>query len=189
MSSKKYSIIYADPPWAYGNKMTGPSKEPTSCADDHYPTMSTSDIKKLNVREICEKDCLLFMWTSSPHLDQAISLMKTWGFEYKTVAFVWDKQAINPGAYTMSRCELCLVGKKKGGKIPQPRGARNIRQFISEKRGKHSAKPSDVRSRIDAMFPTQNKLEMFARSPGSGWDSWGNEVDCDVEIEVINTDD
>ena len=187
--SKRYSVIYADPPWSYGNKMTNQTKKPCSSADDHYQTMATADIKKLNVKDICEDDCLLFMWTSSPHLEQAISLMKAWGFEYKTVAFVWDKQSVNPGAYTMSGCELCLVGKRKGGKIPQPRGARNVRQFISEKRGKHSAKPSEVRSRINEMFPTQNKLEMFARTTDVGWDCWGNEVDSDIKIGITNANE
>ena len=90
------------------------------------------------------------MWSSSPHLDQAIELLKAWGFAYSTIAFVWDKQRVNPSFYTMSQCEICIVGKK--GKIPQPRGVRNIRQFVSEMRGKHSAKPAEVRKRIELML-------------------------------------
>jgi N6-adenosine-specific RNA methylase IME4 len=115
------------------------------------------------------------MWTSSPHLDQAIELMKAWGFKWATVGFVWDKQKVNPGFYTMSQVELCLIGKK--GKIPQPRGARNIRQLVSIERGKHSAKPHEVRQRIELMFPTQNKIELFARDEVEGWDCHGNEVE------------
>jgi N6-adenosine-specific RNA methylase IME4 len=73
-----------------------------------------------------------------------------------------------------------LIGKR--GKIPQPRGARNIRQFVSEMRGEHSAKPEEVRTRIEQMFPTQRKLELFARKPSPGWDVWGNEVESNVLI-------
>ena len=69
----------------------------------------------------------------------------------------------------------------KRGRIPQPRGARNIRQFISEKRTKHSKKPNEVRHRIEQMFPTQRKIELFAREFADGWDVWGLDV-----IDVVN---
>jgi N6-adenosine-specific RNA methylase IME4 len=108
--------------------------------------------------------------------------MRAWGFSWATVAFAWDKQKVNPGFYTMSQVELCLVGKT--GKIPQPRGLRNVRQFVSELRGEHSAKPNEVRSRIEAMFPTQAKIELFARNSSPGWSSWGNEVESNIEIKM-----
>jgi N6-adenosine-specific RNA methylase IME4 len=120
------------------------------------------------------------MWATSPNLDQAIELLKAWGFTYSTVGFVWEKRAINPGAYTMSSVELCLIGKK--GNIPKPRGARNVRQFISELRTSHSTKPEEVRKRIEAMFPQSSKLELFARKKTDGWAVWGNEVDADIAI-------
>jgi N6-adenosine-specific RNA methylase IME4 len=151
------------------------TREATSSATDHYPVLSYEELQKLDVGEIAEPDALLFMWTSSPHLDQAITLGKAWGFVYCTVAFVWDKQKVNPGNYTMSQCELCLVFKK--GKIPKPRGARNVKQFLSEMRGRHSAKPKEIRDRIAAMFPEQKKIELFARERVNGWDAWGNEVE------------
>lgn len=177
-SSKKYSILYVDPPWDYkGQKQhTKAGKPDTGGAVSHYSTVKLSDLKKLSVSDITESDCLLFMWVTSPHLDQGIELMKSWGFNYATVAFVWDKQKTNPGFYTLSQCEMCLVGKK--GKIPKPRGSRSIRQLVSSLRGKHSEKPKEVRDRINMMFPTQNKIELFARTTSEGWDVWGNQVSC-----------
>ena len=80
----------------------------------------------------------------------------------------------------MSQCEICLIGKK--GKIPQPRGARNIRQLVNWPREKHSKKPDEVRKRIEQMFPTQKKIELFARNKNEGWDVWGNELDNDIDI-------
>ena len=59
-----------------------------------------------DVNSIANKDCLLFMWVSSPHMEQAFELGKSWGFTYSTVAFVWDKQRVCPGFYTMSQCEM-----------------------------------------------------------------------------------
>lgn len=172
---KKYEIIYADPPWDYkGQTQHGGKKtSDTGGAIRHYPTMTVKEmIEEITVP--AEDNSLLFMWTSSPHLDQAIKLGEGWGFKYATVAFVWDKVKVNPGFYTMSQCELCLVFKK--GKIPYPRGSRNVRQFISEERREHSRKPDEVRTRIEQMFPTQSKLEMFARTTTTGWDVFGNQV-------------
>jgi N6-adenosine-specific RNA methylase IME4 len=131
-------------------------------------------MKTWDVASISEENCLLFMWSSSPHLDQAIQLGKAWGFQWATVAFVWDKQCVNPGFYTMSQCELCLVFRR--GKIPQPRGARNIRQFVQAKRARHSEKPDAVRERIEEMFPHQCKIELFARKQHRGWDAWGLDI-------------
>lgn len=180
---KKYQVIYCDPPWDYkGQKQhNGKGGSDTGGATTHYGTVTTKQLKRLSVSSICDDDCLIFMWVTSPHLDQGIDLMKAWGFKYATIAFVWDKVRVNPGFYTMSQCEICLVGKK--GKIPQPRGARNIRQYIKSKRTKHSEKPQEVMHRITAMFPTQNKIELFARRKNiSGWSFWGNEVDSDVTL-------
>ena len=81
----------------------------------------------------------------------------------------------------MSQCEICIVGKK--GKIPKPRGARNIRQYLKSQRTRHSEKPQEVIHRITSMFPQQNKIELFARHKNiKGWSFWGNEVDSDIEL-------
>lgn len=169
----KYEIVYADPPWDYaGQKQQNPLGD-SGGAITHYLTMTVKQM----IAEIeipAADNCLLFMWTSSPHLDQAIDLGKGWGFKYVTVGFVWDKQKVNPGFYTMSQTELCLIFKK--GKIPQPRGARNIRQMVSKMRREHSRKPDEVRYRIEQMFPKQRKLELFARTTTPGWDVWGNDT-------------
>jgi N6-adenosine-specific RNA methylase IME4 len=176
LPQKTYSIIYADPPWDYKGQLqhNGAGGTDTGGAMRHYSTVTTKELATWKINDIANDDCLLFMWASSPHLDQAIDLGKAWGFEWATVAFVWYKQRTNPGYYTMSQCELCLIFKK--GKIPKPRGSRNIRQFVSTLRETHSKKPDEVRHRIELMFPTQSKVELFARKKVDGWDCWGNEV-------------
>jgi N6-adenosine-specific RNA methylase IME4 len=183
LPAKKYDIIYADPPWDYNGKMqfdrSSTSKENLdlsrkifiSAAEFKYPTLKTSELMALPMKRIMKDDCLLFMWSTNPHLEQAISLGKAWGFEYKTVAFIWNKCNHNPGQYTLSNCELCLVFKH--GRIPTPRGARNIQQLVSISRTGHSEKPAIVRDNITAMFPTQERIELFARKSVDGWASWG----------------
>lgn len=178
----RYSILYADPPWDYKGQRqhAGAGSAPTGGATSHYQTVPLERLKSLQVHSLCEDDCLLFLWSTSPHLDQAINLLTAWGFAWATVGFVWDKQRVNPGFYTLSQVELCLIGKR--GRIPAPRGSRNERQLVSQARREHSEKPDEVRRRIEAMFPTQRKLELFARERVAGWDAWGDEVPSDVAL-------
>src|ERR1035437_650699 len=171
----KFQVVYCDPAWSYDNSQHG-GAEAGVCSDAefHYDTMSINDIKAIPVKNVTDKDCLCYMWVGSPMLDVAIEVLTAWGFKYTTVAFVWDKQQVNPGSYTMSQVEIVIVGKKKGGKIPVPRGSRNERQFLSKERTVHSEKPHDIRERITRMHPSQNKLEMFSRHTTTGWDTFGN---------------
>lgn len=170
-----FDIIYADPPWDYKGQLqhAGPGSGDSGGAIRHYSTVTLDDLKQLPVWSIAAQDCLLFMWATNPHLDQAIDLGKEWGFAWATVAFVWDKQKVNPGFYTLSQCELCLVFKR--GKIPRPRGSRNERQFVSERRSIHSRKPDEVRNRIVSMFPLARRIELFARQEVENWHTWGLE--------------
>ena len=174
---EKFDILYVDPPWDYKGQLqhNGSGGRDTGGALKHYPTVTVKQMSMWPVMDITNDNALLFMWSSSPHLDQAIDLGKNWGFQWATVGFVWEKKKVNPGFYTMSQCELCLVFKK--GKIPKPRGSRNERQFLSEMRGRHSQKPNEIRNRIQKMFPDQKKLEMFARQKTKGWSVWGLESD------------
>lgn len=194
LPNKKYQIIYADPPWDYGGKLqydkTTIKKENVgfekkifiSSSAFKYPTVKLRQLKELDVKSISADDCILFMWTTGPQLANSIELGEAWGFEYKTVAFVWDKMIHNPGRYTLSQTEFVLAFKR--GKIPSPRGARNIHQMVTIPRGKHSEKPLEVIDRITKMFPQQNKIELFARNNFVGWDNWGLEIP-DSKIEII----
>ena len=172
-----YDIIYCDPPWDYGGQTQhgGQGAADSGSAQRHYPTMTVDQmITEIPLGTWANKDCLLFMWSTWPHLDQAIRLGEGWGFKYVHTPFIWDKCATNPGFYTLTETEPVLCFKR--GSIPKPRGTRNERQLIRQPRTRHSAKPHEVRWSIDRMFPTQKKLEVFAREPQNGWSVWGNQV-------------
>ena len=193
LPSKKYQVIYADPPWDYGGKMQYDKSTIKSenidfkrdifisSASFKYPTLKLSELKQLDVKSISDDSCILFMWTTGPQMANSIILGEAWGFEYKTVAFVWDKMVHNPGRYTLSQTEFVLAFKK--GTFPTPRGARNIRQLIQIHRGNHSEKPSAVIDGITKMFPSQDKIELFARNNYNGWDNWGLEIP-DSKIDI-----
>lgn len=178
---KKYQIIYADPPWSYNDKMSGHSFS----LDHEYKTQGKNWIAELPVKDIAEKDCVLFMWAVSPLLPEALEVMKAWGFKYKTLAFCWikktknGKQVHNLGRWTMGGVELCLLGVKGH---PQ-RKVRNIKQAFEALRTKHSQKPFEVRKFItDLMGNDRTKIELFARQKTEGWDVWGDEVESDIKL-------
>lgn len=54
--------------------------------------MSTEDICKLPVRKLGTDSAILFMWATFPNMGDALKVMESWGFEYKTAAFVWVKE-------------------------------------------------------------------------------------------------
>ncbi len=180
---KKYSIIYADPPWqykVYSKKGLGRS------AESHYPTMELEDIQALPVGELADTDCILFMWTTIPLLKDCFSVMKAWGFEYKTVAFVWIKQNRKSdslfwgmGHWTRANAEFCMLATKGRPK----RKSAGVHQVIISHIEEHSKKPDIVRHKIIELVGDLPRVELFAREKADGWDAWGNEVDCDIEIE------
>jgi len=175
VKSSKYQIIYADPPWPYDN----PKNHKPKLGGYTYATMSLQEIHQLNVQEIADDNCALFLWATMPKLPEAIETMRAWGFRYITCAFVWVKQ--NPrgvgiysglGHYTNGNAELCLLGKR--GRIK--RIAKNIKQIVLAPRGRHSVKPHEVRERIVGLLGDLPRIELFARERVEGWDAYGNEI-------------
>lgn len=178
---RKYSVIYADPPWQYHNKPQGKGPE------DHYQTMPIEDICALPVKELADKDCALFMWVTLPFLRDCFKVIDTWGFKYKTVAFVWIKQnRVNDGIFwgmgmwTRSNAEICILAVKGNPK----RTAANIHQVIISHVQEHSRKPNEARLRIEALMGDVPRIELFARENPPGWDVWGNEVNSDINMQA-----
>lgn len=175
----KYSIILADPPWSYKcwNK-----KDQGRTANSHYNVMTTEDIKALPVSEIATDNAVLFVWITFPPLIQALEVIQSWGFTYKTNAFTWVKRnkkrtdtwSWGMGHYTRANAELCLVATK--GKKLQ-RLSRSVHSVIDTPIEGHSKKPDIVRDRIVELFGDLPRIELFARQKTEGWDCLGNEID------------
>ncbi len=164
-TDKTYPVIYADPPWRYEHIETE-----SRAIENHYPTMTLDEICELSVP--AGDDAVLYLWTTSPKLEEGMRVLKEWGFSYRTCA-VWDKQKMGMGYYFRQQHELLLVGAR--GNLPTPEPANRPRSVLSYPKDKHSAKPHAVAELIEAMYPDLSKLEMFCRSPRDGWDVWGNQ--------------
>lgn len=176
---KKYSIIYADPPWRYSSRQFQDGGRRMIRLDDKYKTMTLSDICSLPLGKIVSPDSSLFLWSTNSHLPEALEVMRCWGFKYTTVAFVWVKKyqsgsfRYNYSPNTLQSVELCLLGKR--GK-PQ-RVQRNVKQLVVDEVLRHSQKPDIVAKRIVDLMGDVPRIELFARQKRIGWDVWGNEVD------------
>jgi len=165
-----FDIIYADPPWKYDFSIS------TSRAiESHYPSMNIEDIKAMSIPD--STDAVLFLWATAPKLLDALEVMAAWGFQYKTHA-VWNKMKIGMGYWFRGQHELLLIGTKGKG-IP-PDTTNRYGSVIEEKRTeKHSRKPEKIYEIIEAMFPTQKKIELFATKKRKGWISWGLDIGKD----------
>jgi N6-adenosine-specific RNA methylase IME4 len=164
-----YSVIYADPPWRFEpfSRETGLDR----AADNHYPTISSSDIAKMPIP--AAPDCALFLWATAPMLPEAIDVMRAWGFTYRT-HLVWIKDRIGTGYWCRNRHEILLIGSK--GNVPAPAPGEQPQSALEAAVGQHSEKPARFAELIEQMFPHAPRIELFARSPRQGWDVWGNEV-------------
>ena len=90
LPDRRYSVIYADPPWAY--RQCGATEKSRGNAAKHYQTMTTAEICAMPVPSICAEGAACFMWATFPNIGEAIKAMEAWGFTYKTAAFVWVKK-------------------------------------------------------------------------------------------------
>ena len=181
---KKYSIIYADPPWDYGV-----GKFPSTSKKFSYPLMPTKELAELPIAKIVADNSLLFLWTTMKHIPDAMIVIEAWGFQYVTNGFTWIKT--NPksgtpffgmGYWTRQNAELCLLAKR-GNPVRRDASTSSV---IYAARERHSKKPDIVRDNITRICGDVPRLELFARRRTPGWDIWGNEVYCDISLGKQN---
>jgi N6-adenosine-specific RNA methylase IME4 len=185
--TKKYNVIYADPPWSYDQKQVGRGNK--SGAIGQYNTMGLEDIRALPIDEITEDNAVLFLWATVPLLPEAISVIPEWGFKYKTY-IIWEKTGLlGMGNWIRIQNEMILIAVK--GKVkPFGHQEKNIYQHpICD----HSAKPHFFRQKVKQLAlksGLDKRLELFARSREGffpdyeyeGWDVYGNEVNNSIKI-------
>src|SRR5262249_15361112 len=141
--------------------------------DNHYPMMPIEEICALPVAGLATEAAVLFLWTTSPHLDQTFSVIEAWGFEYKT-SICWVEDKIGTGYFVRNQHELLPIAV--GRAIPHPPPAARTSSVISAPRREHSRMLDEAYELIERMYPELPKIELFARQARPGWSCWGNEV-------------
>lgn len=187
--SKKYNIIYADPPWCF--KTYSPKGKEHKSADAHYSCMNINDIYNLPIDKLAAEDCILFLWVTFPLLQEGLETIKRWGFTYKTIAFNWVKKNKKSdslfwgcGFWTRSNSEICLLATKGKPK----RISAGVHSVVMTHIEEHSKKPAEIRNKIVSLVGDLPRIELFARQKTEDWDVWGNEVESDIcfDYEVQN---
>jgi N6-adenosine-specific RNA methylase IME4 len=188
MTTEKYNVIYADPPWSYDKSNAG--RGGRSSAIKQYQTMSNEDICAMPVPELCEKNGVLFLWATVPLMPEAMRVMDAWGFKYKTM-LTWRKvMSLGMGYWFRGQCEHLLLGVK--GKVKP--FYMQVPNFYQCRAGKHSEKPHYFRELIVTatakVFEDPKRLELFARSKHNlfgddvfeGFDVFGNQVNNSIAL-------
>ncbi len=170
LPDKTYDIIFADPPWKFKSNS---KKKPGRNVMRHYDTLDVKAICTLPVKSIAAKDSLLFLWTTAPFAMQAQAVMDAWGFRYVS-QMVWQKSRLSTGYWVRGQHELLYIAKR--GRFPCGRVAPFKTSLITGATGRHSEKPTGPQDRVDEVWPSVRKIELFARKERDGWDAWGNEI-------------
>lgn len=186
---KKYQIILCDVPWSYRDQGC------QGTMANHYKGMKLEDICKLPVKEIADKNCVLFFWATYPMLKEALQVIEAWGFCYKSIAFQWiklNKKNKKPfyglGRWTRGNIEPCLLATKGKPK----RISKAVFQLIEAPISQHSEKPQEARDKIVQLMGNLPRIELFARgnrdkdllkyNKFDGWDIMGNECESDINL-------
>ncbi len=186
-----FDVVVLDPPWFY----EGVGDKPQA-AGKHYDLLHWKQIANLGVPNILADRAVVFLWVTSPKLEHGFNVLKAWGLRYVGIAFNWVKttqggkviqgQGVRP-TITKGTTELVLAATNVPSGRPLPVSDESVGQVILDDLdevvlaprpgNRHSAKPEEVLSRIDTLYPTARKLEMFRRGPPRpGWEAWGNQA-------------
>lgn len=187
-----YGTVYVDSPWPEqgGGKIK-------RGADRHYKLMKLEDIYELPIGSWAAPDAHLYSWVTNNYLEAGLLAIRAWGFRYVTTVS-WFKDRIGLGQYYRGRTEHCLFAvrgrlpyrTKSDGKRAQGETGFEALEFSDSEipgtpepdlssfkatRVEHSRKPEEMRTMIARVSPGPY-LEVFARRPVVGWDTWGNEA-------------
>jgi len=176
--SGTFSTILIDPPWRFLNR-TG-KVAPEHRRLHRYETMSFDEIGSLPVAKHAKDKAHLYMWCPNALLLEGLTIMKEWGFKYKT-NIVWYKirkdggpDGRGVGFYFRNVTELLLFGVRGSMRTLAP-GRRQVNIILTRKE-EHFKKPHESYKVIEQCSPGPF-LELFARERVKGWHQWGDQVD------------
>lgn len=180
---KKYSTIYADPPWRFQNR-TG-KVAPEHKRLSRYETLTVDEIKKIPVSQVAADRSHLYLWVPNALLPEGLAVMEAWGYDYKS-NLIWEKvrkdgqpDGRGVGFYFRNVTEILLFGIR-GDKNRTLDPARSQVNLIRTMKREHSRKPDEMVELIERCSPGPF-LEMFARGNREGWDMWGNQATDEYE--------
>ncbi len=177
-----FKIIYVDPPWSYNDAGT------EGGVGHEYKTMTFHEMAALPIDTLAAENCAMFMWATRPRIEEALALIRAWGFEYVTEAFTWvktrgtnvdgsGKPFLGLGHTTRANTEPVLYARRGKPKRVDASVSQVVidNELITAELGRHSAKPPEVRDRIVKLMGDVARVELFARDAAPRWFGWGNQ--------------
>jgi len=169
-------VFIADPPWRHETfSDKGQKKAP------QYLTMTLSEMVALahTVSQLrAKRPALMLMWCTPPQLVNGLSLLAAWGFEYKSYR-IWLKARMGTGYWSRANSEIVLVGTAKGRSMTFPAplpGTQGMQVFEGFGAGEHSSKPPYLHDEVDRLWPTAERIELFARHQRPNWKCVGADL-------------
>lgn len=189
MYDRGYKTIMADPPWAYDDSLDGDWRG----AESHYDTLSTDMIAAMGhqVNTVAANHAHLYLWTTNAFMEDAYRVCDSWGFDSKTIV-TWVKttqdgtpvglpherqqpsdvkERIGMGHYLRNTTEH-MIFATKGRKNTN---SNSVPTHFFAERTEHSSKPEKA-YRLVEQLSDGPRLEIFARSNRTRWDTWGDET-------------
>lgn len=186
----KYQIICADPPWGFDDGLKKMKRDVKRSAESHYHTMTVKQVCDLPVKQLIDPTgSLLALWVPGSMLQDGLNVMNAWGFTLKQT-WVWVKlkkdyakeadlnnsTRVGMGRLFRQTHEIALIGTAGKSIYPllQNKSQRSVGFDLNEG---HSIKPGTLQDRLEIMFPTANKIELFARRTRPNWTCLGDGID------------
>lgn len=176
-TDKKYSIIYADPPWKQSKGGKKSVRKNSSGKPLDYKTISLEEIKEhlKQATSLTTENSVLFLWTIDKYLFEAQKIAEELGYKLHA-RMIWNKVTGIPAAFTIRYGHEYLLYMYKGKLLPVEKEERGrIHSVFTEQVKKHSQKPNIAYEIIERLYPNKNKIELYARNHRENWDCWGNE--------------
>lgn len=199
MKHPTFRTIVADPDWQYDN--FGAAKH--GAARAHYAGSPVDAIACVPVRRWARRDSILLLWATLPKVDQAIDVMRSWGFTLVT-AIPWVKTSPKAGTirrgigfWAFATSELLLVCRRGKAKAPKQTGAEKPMGLLVggredgkspifyAPRGAHSRKPLSLIEWVEAKLPGPY-VELYARVDRPGWTCWGHDTGWHLDASGVS---
>lgn len=166
-----FAVLEADPPWRFGDSLPGKGRG----AAKHYRCLELSELLRFPLPPLAD-DAALFLWRVAAMQDEALQVVRAWGFKPKT-EIVWQKMTrtgkkhFGMGRIVRASHEVCLVATRGRPVVMD----RSVRSTFSAPVGRHSEKPAEFYDIVERLYDGPY-VRLFARSQRPGWVSMGNEV-------------
>ena len=167
----RHRVLSADQPWRFDDRLPGRGRG----AAKHYQTLSVEELLRFPL-PLMERDSVLFLWRVSAMQQEALDVIRAWGFTLKS-ELVWckttrrGKRHMGMGRIVRGEHETCLIATR-GRPVCL---VKNMRSTFDAPVRRHSEKPAEFFAIVERLYRGPY-VELFARRNRPGWTTLGNQV-------------